>query len=547
MPSIRRRFGIAAFSLALLPVLAFTFGSSFVVFRYLKESVQASLASITNSVGMEIDRYISAAKESLGSFDAFARSGTPAPTLEAWQTAEVAGHAEYDSILRLDAEGIVLAASSSNSRLVGFDYSGQPAFREALATRSPTLSPPFVSPNDGSVTVAVYAPVADGLGVVTLKLDRLSSFLVTLRLSSNDLIAIEDGVGRVIACTDPLFVREQRYLPGIKGFQSREWGKSWLVSGASVAGIGWKARYYRDAAELRTVLSSLGAMFAFLGCAAFMAALAMMRGFRRFFDRPFDELRTLATALASGDYTRRLPSVGVEEFIPVGVAFNAMAENIERRDKTITADLAEKVVLLQEVHHRVKNNLQIMASLLRLGASSITDPEARLVFRASEDRVYSMALVHEILYGTEDFGAVNMREYSERLLSYLLDAYPVPGLRTACALEDLELPLDKALPLGLLLNELVTNCCKHGLPTNPEPCLSVRLRSLPGGTEAVLEVADNGCGFAEAESGDGLGRSLVRNLALQLSGALSWMRATPEGSDYPGLAVTLRFPLEAAG
>ena len=188
-------------------------------------------------------------------------------------------------------------------------------------------------------------------------------------------------------------------------------------------------------------------------------------------------------AVAEGDYDKRVAGDWPLEFMDMARSFNAMAGSVGRHSEALEAGearykelleaslgnsrrlqqaLDEKVVLLKEVHHRVKNNLQIVASLLNLQIDSIRDEADRDLFRTSQNRVYSISLTHELLYQASDFSSVEMSEYGERLLSYLRESEAQAGCRVEARLESFSLPLDKAMPCGLILNELVTNAIKHG-------------------------------------------------------------------------------------
>ena len=158
--------------------------------------------------------------------------------------------------------------------------------------------------------------------------------------------------------------------------------------------------------------------------------------------------------------------------------------------------LEEKVVLLKEIHHRVKNNLQIVASLLNLQIRYIKDPEDRELFKTSQNRVYSMSLTHELLYQAADLSSINMGEYGQRLISYLREAHQAE-LRILTEFGHFLLPLDKALPCGLILNELVTNAIKYASPAEGEDTVKVTmsLRSEARGRFVQVEVIDHGPGL----------------------------------------------------
>lgn len=214
----------------------------------------------------------------------------------------------------------------------------------------------------------------------------------------------------------------------------------------------------------------------------------------------------------------------------------------ERRlaEERLRTSLADKEVLLREVHHRVKNNLQVIASLLRLHAERIEDSEARAAFQDSQDRVRSIALLHDKLCRSEGLASVRVGEYARDLTATLLRAHgPRAGrpVRVVVTTDDVQLPIDRALPCGLILNELVTNSLKHGLVAEvPDPEVRIEARQI--GDDVEIRVSDNGVGLPADFASEGrckIGIQLVRTLSRQLGGGVAF---ESEG----GARCTLRFP-----
>lgn len=202
-----------------------------------------------------------------------------------------------------------------------------------------------------------------------------------------------------------------------------------------------------------------------------------------------------------------------------------IAEDVTQRritEERILTSLREKEILLKEVHHRVKNNLQLVVSLLNLQASSVYDPRDRDLLLDSRNRIASMALVHEELYRSDDLSGVAFGDYLPRLASKLQAAFAVDvSLDLALDVAPLVLPVDIAIPCGLILNELIANTLKHAFPGRERGLLSVALRREDG--LIVLEVADDGIGLPapfEALGERTLGVQLVRSLVQQLGGVL---------------------------
>jgi len=213
---------------------------------------------------------------------------------------------------------------------------------------------------------------------------------------------------------------------------------------------------------------------------------------------------------------------------------------VERRMAT---SLREKEVLLREVHHRVKNNMAVMSSLFYLQARHANDPETVRVFRESESRVHSMAMVHEVLYRSDDLSSVDFGSYLDALLSHLMNVYrgTVPGLRLERDIAALHLSLDQAVPCGLLLNELLTNAFKHAFVDAQVPVL--RVRAAADGGHVRIDVMDNGVGMpadVPASRPATLGLRLMRALVEQLDGTIE------TSSSAAGTRTRLVFPVTAS-
>jgi PAS domain S-box-containing protein len=194
----------------------------------------------------------------------------------------------------------------------------------------------------------------------------------------------------------------------------------------------------------------------------------------------------------------------------------------QRTEDALRASLAEKEVLLQEIHHRVKNNLQIITSLLNLQASRIADPQITALFRESQNRVKAMALIHETLYRSGNLSALDFQQYVQELVRYLHRSYGLTANRIALQLEVARLPLtlNTAIPCGLILTELVSNACKYAFPHGATGTVRVEARQESSG-RYLLRVADDGQGVPpdlDYTRSPSLGLQLVTNLVRQLHG-----------------------------
>ncbi len=211
------------------------------------------------------------------------------------------------------------------------------------------------------------------------------------------------------------------------------------------------------------------------------------------------------------------------ELIGVSTIAHDITERMQARAQ-LDRSLREKEVLLKEIHHRVKNNLQVISSLLKLHSEKVTQAEARAAFEDSQARVRAIGLLHEKLYEAEDLGSVDLGSYARSLISALIRTYGQSAGNVCVQVETdgIHLAADRAVPLGLILNELLTNCFKHAfaLPL-ATPLIRVSVRKIE--RELELTVHDNGPGlpasFELSDTGS-LGLQLVRTLSRQLRGSL---------------------------
>jgi PAS domain S-box-containing protein len=225
-----------------------------------------------------------------------------------------------------------------------------------------------------------------------------------------------------------------------------------------------------------------------------------------------------------------------------GLLVSAAIRDITERklvETKLRASLQEKEVLLKEIHHRVKNNLQIVSSMLNLQMGQITDARALQLFKESQTRVRSIALFHEKLYQSKDLARVEIAEYLRGLATGLLYTYGVSPDHVALILDAEGVPLgvDAAITCGLVVNELVSNAIKHAFPAGRDG--HVRVGLTRRGDNVILEVEDNGVGFppdVEFRDAGTLGLKLVCILTEQIHGTIELERGS-------GTKFVVRFPL----
>jgi two-component sensor histidine kinase len=236
----------------------------------------------------------------------------------------------------------------------------------------------------------------------------------------------------------------------------------------------------------------------------------------------------IALANPPGDYTSR-DLAAIERL----ARLYALALQRKITQQQVWAALREKEVLLREIHHRVKNNLQVISSLLSLQTRRLADAKVGEMFKESQNRVRSMAMIHEQLHRSTDLSRIDFAQYLRNLTASLFSSYGVDSSQIGLKLDITEacLPIDLATPFGLIVHELVSNSLKHAFADGREGEIRIAFRPLGdsdgGGRQWRLTVADDGPGLpteVDPENSSSLGLRLVRILAEQLDGSVEYRR-----------------------
>ena len=210
-------------------------------------------------------------------------------------------------------------------------------------------------------------------------------------------------------------------------------------------------------------------------------------------------------------------------------------EQVEAQKKLVDSSLKEKEILLKEVHHRVKNNLQVVSSLLIKQGSVSEDEQVKKLMIDGQNRIKSMAMVHQLLYQTEDFRNINLKEYTNLLVNSISDSHQFKEMDITLKIhmEDIHSHIDIAVPYGLILNELLSNCFEHGFAKGGPGSITVTVNHLQN-EDYQLIVSDTGQGIPEnidQKMKKSLGINLVKGLAWQLRGDLFFSN-TSQGSRF---------------
>jgi PAS domain S-box-containing protein len=227
------------------------------------------------------------------------------------------------------------------------------------------------------------------------------------------------------------------------------------------------------------------------------------------------------------------PIYGNDEVVEVsGIAHNITEKKIVQQRMELS--LKEKEILLREVHHRVKNNMQVISSILNLQSSYVSDEYALTLLKESQNRIKTMAYIHESLYQNKSFSSVNFSQYVHTLLNNIVQSYSYSNdkIRLNLNLDEVTLSLDSSIPAGLIINELVTNAIKHAFPGDRQGMITFNLRCED--KLVFLELKDDGVGFApgvDFRNSHSLGLQLVNTLIEQIDADLKFNSGPEAGTE----------------
>ncbi len=264
------------------------------------------------------------------------------------------------------------------------------------------------------------------------------------------------------------------------------------------------------------------AMLVSLSAILFTLIFTVLVTFNLAIKKPLNTLIDALKEISAGQF-RRVENTRRDEIGLVTGAINSMSASLERQQQELEISVREKSVLLQEIHHRVKNNLNIVVSLLSLQAEQIKDSEeAKRALESSCSRIHAMALVHEKLYQSDTFSAIDIHSYLDSISGQLISIYGSgKDIKLCLDVEDTEMDLSIALPCGLIFNELCTNSLIHAFPDRRDGKISLSFRSLDDANWELF-YSDDGTGIPglsdSLEYPKTLGMTLIKVLSEQVSG-----------------------------
>jgi len=459
-----------------------------------------------------------------------------------------------------------------------YDPRQRPWYQTAMRARGLSWSAPYSLYSNADPAIAAAAPVYAhgalvGVTSATITLGTLSDFLAATDESKLGVLFVTDGDGRLIATSAGSIVDSSGSRAAASSHEDDRVARTWQAASAGAQSDGGFARFtykhdgkrylgtmtpfspgpgqnwqiitsVREQAYYSELLSADVRNFILLA----LSVLVMFAVGWFIVDYVTKPMHALADTVDNLKPGHAIPStlstfaLRNNELGRLSRSFLAMKIRLDESFASLQASLDEKDVLLKEVHHRVKNNLQIVSSILSIQSGTLDDERAQIAFEQCQNRIQAMALVHEEVYQTGSFVELGMATYLEKICDSLRWGWDRGSCKTKVVVDVQDgstLSVDKAIPCGLVVNELVTNALKHAFVGHAEGTITVSFaRDTFGWT---LSVADDGIGMDQASEAAqncaGIGGQLIDGLVSQLHGSI---RYEPAGGG--GTRVIVRIP-----
>ena len=541
----------AALAAALLPVLVLGVVQSGIAFR--RESVQ-----LREELAAASERSAATARARMEAADILLETLAPGSVgfncaqRLAEVTARIPG---YSNLIRFDRRGRVACAAGN---VPGDPIRATRPWFQSLAAGDSlviTRDPGAAYANVPALLAAVPATDArvgfDGALVAVISLESLAPRTADRSLPKGAEVALVDGAGGYINATDkeafpdlPADWREKAQKQGSLVWYDRDLrGKQRVFSAAPLVGdqlyvvLSAQSGGLFSWATLNPLTSIVFPILTFI-----LALVAVSVVTERVVIRWIAYLQRIAALYARGRLSVRPVHAdrAPPEIRDLAETLEDMADAIVGRDASLRDSLAQKDDLMREIHHRVKNNLQVISSLLSMQQRALSDPAARAAMSDTRQRITALALIYRALYQGPDLKRVDLRAFLEELTAQLISAEAVQGahVRTEIHVDDLVIDPDRLAPLALFAVEAVTNAQKHAF-AGKGGTLSVNFKV--HGDEATLEISDDGNAPEDALSTSGVGRTLMTAFGRQLRGRAELVR-----NEKGGITARLVFPTPTA-
>jgi two-component sensor histidine kinase len=443
----------------------------------------------------------------------------------------------FANISRIGADGKVLC--SALPRAKGSNAANRPFFQRARAARDFVVSGQTRSTVLQRSVIVGLLPLRDGHGKfegaisVVLPL-RWFDFMVRAHgLPKGAVVFIYDSEGHILASNELDVARElvgsaRQGSEDVRSDRDRD-GSTWSYASSSLRGGAINVAFAMKESRLfGPTYLNVGTDFLMPILMIGLAWAGIWFATERQVTQWIAYLRRISAAYRSGHYTIR-PQLedAPREFRALGDGLSEMADSIQDRDRKLRDALTQKSLLIREIHHRVKNNLQIVMSLLSLQAGQLKDPAARDALMQAQVRINALALVHRILHEIEDQTTIDLKRLLHELSHQLTEGMrgDNANVRVEERLVDRDVPGEVAVPLALFAVEALTNIFKYAFRPGEGGVVKIELTEVPDG-KLRLMISDNGVGFQPEGQRSGIGTRLIRTFGAQIGG-ISTLHSEP--------------------
>jgi two-component sensor histidine kinase len=463
--------------------------------------------------------------------------------------------AEYSSGLVTDDKGV--ARCSSTGTVVGMGFSDREIFRQVRDTKAFSVGTQIASRVTALSVMPAALPILrngefSGMCAIGISLRSLADKVLPVQADGGIAVALVDRAGDSIGGTAEM-VRAlpvaARIAAAIVGGQTafRDYGQDGMLYAFSLRPLAGNAIFAiaaAPAADELLLLARAGDGLLFVLLALALALLAVWFGADRWCVRPLRYIRDFAGKVARGEPGTFVPSrPWTPELASVGEGVTAMAEAIASREAELRAGLEQRDHMLREIHHRVKNNLQMISSLLNLQAGEIRSPRIRRFFGDAQNRVLTLSILHRHLYERTSWALVDFQRFISDLVRQISvgganDNRPTPRFHIRAPI--MAVGPDTAIPVGLIVTEVVSGALDHDFSGVPTP--EIRIEAAESEDQVTFVIEDNGLdkgsGPVRADGRGVFGLTLIRGLAMQLGGEVTILPR-----DGGGTRVVLTFPM----
>ncbi len=463
--------------------------------------------------------------------------------------------AEYSSGLVTDDKGV--ARCSSSVAVVGMGFSDREIFRQVRDTKAFSVGTQIASRVTSLSVMPAALPILrngefGGMCAIGISLRNLADKVLPVQAAGGIAVALVDRAGASIGGTAEM-VRAlpvaARIAAAIVGGQTsfHDYGQDGMLYAFSLRPLAGNAVFAiaaTPAADELLLLARAGDAFLLVVLALVLALLAVWFGADRWCVRPLHYIRDFAGKVARGEPSTFVPSrPWTPELSSVGEGVTAMAEAIASREAELRAGLEQRDHMLREIHHRVKNNLQMISSLLNLQAGEIRSPRIRRFFGDAQNRVLTLSILHRHLYERTSWALVDFQRFISDLVRQISVGgangnRPTPRFHIRAPI--MAVGPDTAIPVGLIVTEVVSGALEHDFSGAATP--EIRIEAAESKDQVMFVIEDNGLdkgsGPVRAEGRGVFGLTLIRGLAMQLGGEVTMLPR-----DGGGTRVVLTFPM----